>query len=94
MIIPDKYINGINPYITENSEVTRVYLSKYCHWKLTNSTTMTFAAKVRTLKDDEIIIRGYTGRNSSLTILEMFNFLVQKKNKKLISSIPRIFNSW
>jgi hypothetical protein len=58
---PDKYVNagehnekGVvgNPYIEYNSEQTRVFLGDYCHWKMTNSTTMTFGTKLKTLKND------------------------------------------
>jgi hypothetical protein len=50
---PDKYLDpskGGNPYCQGGAEDTRVYLTDNCHWKITNSTTMTFAAKVSTLK--------------------------------------------
>jgi hypothetical protein len=60
---PDKYItpeNGGNPYCQGGAEDTRVYLTNSCHWKITNSTTMTFAAKVKTLKLVEPILRTYT----------------------------------
>ena len=60
---PDKYIDpshGGNPYCEGGAEDTRVYLTKSCHWKITNSTTMTFAAKVSTLKRVEPILRKYT----------------------------------
>lgn len=60
---PDKYLDpslGGNPYCVGGAEDTRVYLTKSCHWKITNSTTMTFAAKVSTLKRVENILRGYT----------------------------------
>ena len=60
---PDKYLNresGGNPYIEDGGEVTRVTKSKSCHWKITNSTTMTLAAKVRTLKRVEPILRKWT----------------------------------
>jgi len=57
---PDKYINGANPEVEGGGEVTRVMLSKSCHWKFTNSTTMTFAATVNTLKENESILRSYT----------------------------------
>lgn len=57
---PDKYLNGVNPYVEDGGEITKVFLSKSCHWKLTNSTTMTFASKVGTLKKYESILRKYT----------------------------------
>jgi len=60
----DKYIPanmGGNPFIDNDAaEVTKVLLTKTTHWKLTNSTTMTFAVKVSTLKEDEGIWRKYT----------------------------------
>lgn len=59
----DKYMpasEGGNPYIDEDAaEETKVFLTKSSHWKLTNSTTMTFAAKVKTLREDEPIWRKY-----------------------------------
>lgn len=60
---PDKYIDpskGGNPYCIGGAEDTRVYLTDSCHWKITNSTTMTFAAKVSTLKRVEPILRKHT----------------------------------
>jgi len=60
---PDKYLDpskGGNPYCQGGAEDTRVYLTKNIHWKITNSTTMTFAAKVSTLKQTESIFRKYT----------------------------------
>jgi hypothetical protein len=57
---PDKYIDGGNPFVEGGGEITKVFLSDSCHWKLTNSTTMTFAAKVKTLREDEEILRKYT----------------------------------
>ena len=60
---PDKYLDpskGGNPYCEGGGEDTRVYLTDSCHWKITNSTTMTFAAKVSTLKRVESILRKHT----------------------------------
>ena len=52
----DKYVSfkvdGNNHYIEDNGEETKVLLTPSSHWKVTNSTTMTFAAKVKTLKED------------------------------------------
>ena len=53
---PDKYIpasKGGNPFIDDDgADVTKVILTPSSHWRLTNSTTCTFAAKVSTLKAD------------------------------------------
>ena len=83
---PDKFIDGINPYISDGGEETKVFLTKSCHWKLTNSTTMTFASKVSVLKDDEDIIRRWT-TGTHPNDFEMFIDL-RKKGKSLISPIP------
>ena len=60
---PDKYLDpskGGNPYCQGGAEDTRVYLTDSCHWKITNSTTMTFAASVSTLKQFESTLREFT----------------------------------
>ena len=52
---PDKYIdasNGGNPQIQQRSEITRIARTNSVHWKLTNSTVMSFATRVDRLKDD------------------------------------------
>lgn len=86
---PDKYMDpaiGGNPFCTGGAENTRVYLSKSCHWKITNSTTMTFAAAVKTLQEDEDILRKWTS-NTHPNDFQMFLEL-HKNNKFLISPIP------
>lgn len=86
---PDKYMEpwtGGNPYCYGKAENTRVFLSECCHWKQTNSTTMTFAAKVRTLKEDENILRKWTEGTHPYDF-QMF-FDLRQKGRKLISSIP------
>jgi hypothetical protein len=83
---PDKYINGANPYVEGGGEITKVFLSESCHWKMTNSTTMTFAAKVKTLKEDEEILRKYTS-GSYPRDFEMFLEL-RDKGRSLITPIP------
>ena len=87
---PDKYIPGSrggNPHVDEDGgEYTKVYVSKSCHWKLTNSTTMTFAAKVKTLKEDEDILRKWT---SEAYPDEFKMFLeLRDKGRALLSSLP------
>ena len=85
---PDKYMNPIdggNPFCEGLSEQTRVYCGLFCHYKITNSTTMTFAAKVSTLKRDESILRKWTN-GTHPNDFEMFKEL--NTQRKLISSIP------
>ena len=86
---PDKYMTpdqGGNPYCEGGAEDTRVYLTKSCHWKITNSTTMTFASKVSTLKQVEPILRKHTvgtHPNDCHMFLEL-----REQNKLLITPIP------
>ena len=83
---PDKYINGINPHVTDGGEETKVFLTDSCHWKFTNSTTMTFATTVKTLKDDIEIIRKWT-LGTHPNDFEMFIEL-RNKGKSLVSPLP------
>ena len=83
---PDKYFDGGNPLIEGDGEITKVYLTKSCHWKLTNSTTLTFAATVKTLKRDECILRKWT-KPAHANDFELFMELGEQ-GKSLISPIP------
>lgn len=86
---PDKYLNadkGGNPFIEDGGEVTKVFLSKSCHWKLTNSTTMTFASKLKTVKEDEPILRKWT-TDSYPEDFKMFLEL-RDKGRTLITPLP------
>ena len=88
---PDKYIpanRGGNPFIeNDGGEVTKVYLTKSCHWKMTNSTTMTFASKVKTLKEDESILRKWTNMGDYPRDFDMFIEL-REKGKVLLTPMP------
>ena len=86
---PDKYLDprsGGNPYCEGGAEDTRVYLTDSCHWKMTNSTTMTLAAKVSTLKRVEPILRKWT----SETHPNDFQMFIELRNQGelLITPIP------
>jgi hypothetical protein len=86
---PDNYIDpsrGGNKYCKGGAEDTRVYLTQSSHWKITNSTTMTFAAKVKTLREVEPILRKHT-TGTYPRDFDMFLEL-REKNHILISSIP------
>ena len=83
----DKYISpGQNPFVYDGGEDTKLILTDSTHWKYTNSTTMTFASKVRTLKEDYDVIRQHcvTKRPADFP---MFCAL-RKLGKKLITPIP------
>ena len=86
---PDKYLDpekGGNPYCKGGAEDTRVYLTKSSHWKMTNSTTMTFASKVKTLKEIEPILRS----NTSESYPKDFNIFMEARQKGhyVISPMP------
>lgn len=87
---PDKYINakdGGNPQIDMNAEITRVSRTKSVHWKLTNSTVMSFATYVSRLKQDLDLIQKY----SSDKITDSYGFFTELINTKqigVVSSIP------
>jgi len=86
---PDKYMDprsGGNPYCEGGAEDTRVYLTDSCHWKITNSTTMTLASKVSTLKQTEVILRKHT----SGTHPNDFHMFIELRetNHLLISPLP------
>jgi len=83
----DKWIpakKGGNPYVDDDgAEVTKVYLGKKHAYMLTNSTTMTFFCKVKTLREIEPILRKHTnGRHPNdfqmfIELREMGYALVQ-----------------
>jgi len=86
---PDKYLDpsrGGNPYCEGGAEDTRVYLTDSCHWKITNSTTMTFASTVKKLKEYEHILRKHT-TGSYPNDFKMFLEL-RETNGLLITPIP------
>lgn len=91
----DKYINtgevykGAvgNPLISENSEETRVHLTKSCHWKETNSTVLTFLTRAKAVKQDFEVYKKFC---SGLYPFDhqIFRELITVKNRKLVSTIP------
>lgn len=88
---PDKYIaanKGGNPFIEDDGgEKTKVYLTKSTHWKLANSTTMTFATKVKTLREDKPVWDKYISGNHPYDF-QAFCELIQNKGRKLVTPIP------
>jgi hypothetical protein len=88
----DKYIPasmGGNHFIDDaGAEETRVFLTKSRHWKLTNSTTMTFASTVNVLQEDAPIWLSFT----SGTYPRDFDCFVELRNKgrTLATPIPAL----
>jgi hypothetical protein len=92
---PDKYVKN-------GAEKSRVFLTESTHWKITNSTTMTFASKVSTLKKDKFFFKFFSldTTNSKLPIMRkymgspnphdyrLFVALSTFKRRRLISPIP------
>jgi hypothetical protein len=86
---PDKYMSpsiGGNPYCEGGAEDTRVYLTNSSHWKITNSTTMTFASTVNTLKRVEPILRKWTNTTHP-NDFQMFLEL-REQNELLVTPLP------
>ena len=87
---PDKYINkelGGNPFVEQNGEVTRLVRTDSVHWKITNSTVMSFACKTSRLKEDYDLIL----KHSSAHITDSFKFFIelnQTKQTPVLSSVP------
>jgi hypothetical protein len=87
---PDKYLDpskGGNPYCEGGAEDTRVYLTDSCHWKITNSTTMTFASTVGTLRRTESTLRKYTNQGHYPDDFKMFLDL-REQNELLVTPLP------
>ena len=63
---PDKYMNGVNPFIQHHEgEVTLVRRTPSVHWKYTNSTTLTFATTYEVLRQDHEILKKHCGDGKS-----------------------------
>jgi hypothetical protein len=88
----DKYIPAImggNPFIGEDmAEETKVFITKSRHWKLTNSTTMTFASTVNTLRNDADIWNRYTAGTYPLDY-QCF-LTLRDKGRTLATPIPSL----
>lgn len=87
---PDKYMlpeYGGNPLIGKDAaEETKVFLTKTTHWKLTNSTTYTFASFVQTIKEDIAIF----DKNTHGVISHDFQTFLDlgEKGRALATPIP------
>ena len=82
---------SVNPLISDGGELSHVLLTGNSHWKTTNSTTMTFASRVKTIKEDYKILREFCEEkklpNDVPNDYEMWQELT-KSGRKLISALP------
>lgn len=92
----DKYVNGGavnaigcigNPLISDCSEETRLYLTNSCHWKTTNSTTMTWATKAGIIKEDYPVYEQFCSSGFPEDFY-LFRYLITQRKRKLISAVP------
>lgn len=93
---PDKYIPSIrggNPFIDEDGgEDTKVILTPSSHWKLTNSTTCTFATSAGVLRHDYPIWQKWCFANPTQTHPNDFQAFLELREtgRSLISPIPAL----
>ena len=88
---PDKYLDaqfGGNPQIDGGGEITRVVITNSIHWKITNSTTMTFGVRGRIIKKDRLVWEKYLVESYPRDY-EACCELIQIHGRSLISCIPR-----
>lgn len=76
---PDKY-----QY--ENEAI--LFYTKSTHWRLTSSTTMTFACKVKTLQFDYQVFEKYCQNQTIPQDYYLWNYLTKQLGRKLATPIP------
>lgn len=87
---PDKYGDeSPNPFVIRGGEKTKLYWCNGHHWKETNSTTMTFAAFVDTLRQDKEIFYRWTETKHPFDF-QMFIELKLFGKRKLINAVPSL----
>ncbi|KKN20010.1 hypothetical protein LCGC14_0940030 [marine sediment metagenome] len=85
---PDKYMDpSPNPLVTHGGEGSRVWCGRQAHWKSTNSTTMTFAAKRGTIAEDWPVINEHLNGDYPYDF-RMFRHLLDYRSRQLGSPIP------
>lgn len=86
---PDKYLPRErmgNPLVKDGGEDTKVFVTRSTHWKITNSTPMTFAVRAKTLKQDKEI--HYHFCEGTMTDSYRMFLRLREKGRKLISCLP------
>lgn len=90
---PDKFLppsQGGNPNVdTQGGYLTKIYQGKLGHWMLTDSTTMTFACKVKVLRKYEQIFRKHT-TGTYPRDYDMFKELIVENGLRLATPIEPV----
>lgn len=73
--------------VPSGGEVARVCVSATCHWKCTNSTTMTFACSYEIMQEDCECMQRYLHTNIPQDF-SLFRHLIGYKGRTLASSLP------
>jgi hypothetical protein len=89
---PDKYCleeSGDNPFNYKSLQKTRLYTTKSLHWRETNSSTMTFACNVKTLKEDYAVWKKFCGRGKTPKDMHAFMTITQNNFSDMLSFFLR-----
>jgi hypothetical protein len=89
---PDKYAapaQGGNPLVQYGGEVSRVLLGARCHFKTTNSTTMTFCATLQTLFEDDAVLREACETDPA-DDFHLFLTLFAARGRTLVTPLPAV----
>jgi len=78
----DKYFDPLYRKLT-----SKIFVTKHCHWRVTPSTTHTFAVRARTLLEDMKIHRRYS-KNRMISADHQKFLALGRKGRTLVSSLP------
>jgi hypothetical protein len=87
----DKYVSaarGGNPALQTDYEVSPVRITASTHWKYTNSTSMTFAARAGTLRADRDAWNYWSSRCDTPLDLLGFLWLGRNRRRTVASCLP------
>jgi len=89
---PDKYLDktlGGNPFIESEGEVTRLVKTRSSHWKITNSTVMSFATTYDRLQADKDLLYKHSSKHITDSFA-LFLELSQEHGIPCMSSVPGV----
>lgn len=90
---PDKYVaaaGGGNPLVAGGGEFCVVMRGADRHWRVTNSTTMTFATTLAALAADEPVLRMFTATAAAPDDFHMWLALAATRGRTLVCALPAL----